>query len=363
MRTKSCHLVHSNRQALQGPSVPTAGALSPSRLARSTQSGSGKLCLLLLLGAACGEQATSPPSPASGGSPISGAGTAASFGGTPVAGGPAGGGAAGTAGAAGGGGAGGATPGTGGGGAGGGGAGSSGAAAAGAGAGGQASDPAQDAAAFAPLDGFQLLDPCDLTTYKVEPGGGAVCPQKDDVKNQHVTLHLAGDADVTYSVTLRVRGIVERYWYDGGTVDPVSNVFYRGGVPTVGGFASACKNKASSLPFTLPPELSPTDGCFNGFNVFGMSVSAPKQHFFLNYTTDKDGDRPPHAVYRQDYTVTLDMQGQATLDFYIIGSDEHQCYNHDQVVDGVQLPSAPYIGEFLQFNVVKVARKSAGALP
>jgi len=50
------------------------------------------------------------------------------------------------------------------------------------------------------------------------------------------------------------------------------------------------------------------------------------------------------------------MQGQATLDFYIIGSDEHQCYNHDKVIDGVTLTSSPYIGEFLQFDVLKVAR-------
>lgn len=341
-----------------------AGFTNPRTVTGAKPNSTGKLCLVLLLGVACGEQAGSQPNPAGGGSPqaSSGAGAAATNGGTAVVAGS--GGAAGVAGAAGG--SGGQPPASGGmpnTTAGSGGAGSSGAPAAGAGAGGQASDPAQDLAAFATLDGFRLLDPCDLTNYKVEPGAGAVCPQKDDVKNQHVAVHLAGDANVTYVVTLRVRGIVERYWYDGGTLDPVSKVFYRGGVPTVGGFASACKNKASSLPFTLPAELSPSDGCFNGFNVFGMAVSAPQQHFFLNYTTDKDGDRPPHAVYTQDYTVTVDIQGQATLDFYVIGSDEHQCYNHDKVVDGVQLPSSPYIGEFLQFDVVSVARKTPGAQP
>ena len=76
----------------------------------------------------------------------------------------------------------------------------------------------------------------------------------------------------------------------------------------------------------------------------------------MKYTTDKSGDRPPHAVYSQDYTVTIPMQGQATLDFFIIGSDEHQCYNHDKVIDGVTLNRSPYIGEFLQFDVVKVTR-------
>jgi hypothetical protein len=227
-----------------------------------------------------------------------------------------------------------------------------------AGASGTPNDPQADIAALAALNGFQLLDPCDLTMYQVQSDPGAVCPQKNEVKNQHVTVRLAGDGNVTYVVTLRVRGIVERYWYEGGTLDPVSKVFYTDRVPTVGGLASACKNKTSELPFSLPPDMSPTDGCFNGFNVFGMSVSAPQHHYFFNYTTDKNSDRPPHAVYKQDYTVDVEMQGQATLDFYVIGSDEHECYNHDQVIDGVKLSSSPYIGEFLQFDVMTVKRKS-----
>ena len=216
--------------------------------------------------------------------------------------------------------------------------------------------PADDTAALAPLNRYQLLDPCDMTNYQVQADPGAVCPQLNSVKNQHVSKKIAGDANVTYDVTLRVRGVVERYWYEGGTLDPVSKVFYTGGVPTVGGFTSACKNKASELPFALPAEVTPKDGCFNGFNVFAMTVSEPKQHFYLNYTADKNGDRPPHAVYSTDYTVKIQMKGQATLDFFIIGSDEHQCYNHDKVIEGVTLTSSPYIGNFLQFDVVQVMR-------
>src|SRR5450432_3971099 len=202
------------------------------------------------------------------------------------------------------------------------------------------------------LDKFQLLDPCDLTNYAVQPGLGSVCPQQNDVKNQHVSRQIAGDPNVTYDVTVRVRGIVEHYWYSGGMLDPVSKTFYLGGVPTVGGYSSACKNMASTLPFPLPAEITPTDGCFNGFNVFAMTVSAPAQHFYLNYTTDKDVDRPPHTVYQDDYTVTISIKGQAKLDFYVIGSDEHECYNHDKTIAGVSLPSSPYIGEFMQFDVV-----------
>jgi hypothetical protein len=200
------------------------------------------------------------------------------------------------------------------------------------------------------LDGFQLLDPCDLTNYSVQQDPGAVCPQKNEVKNQHVMLKFGGNAATTYEVTLRIRGVFEGYWYEGGSADP-GGAFYAGGVPTVGGFTSACKNHTDQLPFSLPPEITPTDNCFNGFNVAAMTVSAPKKQYYFNRTEDKDGDRPPHKVYRYDYVATIRIQGQASLDFYVIGSDEHQCYNHNTVIDGVSLPSSPYIGDFFQFDV------------
>lgn len=336
--------------------------ISKLKLARPLRFQARGLWVVLLLGAACSEAPTEPGGQATGGSMpgVSGASGAATTGGNSAAAGTssatagAGGGGAGAAGAGGQmsvtlGGTAGMQSTAGGGNAGAGGGGTGGA--------GGANDPAADLAAVAKLNGFQLLDPCDLTNYTISSDPGAVCPQKDDVKNQHVTLTLAGDAAVTYVVKLHVRGIVEGYWYDGGTLDPVSSTFYTGGVPTVGGNASACKNMASSLPFKLPTELAPTDGCFNGFNMFAMSVSAPKQHFFLNYTAKKDGDRPPHAVYKEDYTVSVEMQGQAMLEFYVVGSDEHECYNHDQTIAGVTLPTSPYIGEFLQFDVVSVSRK------
>ncbi|MEP7050996.1 MAG: hypothetical protein ABJB12_11605 [Pseudomonadota bacterium] len=212
-----------------------------------------------------------------------------------------------------------------------------------------------DLAAAAILNHYQLLDPCQAG-YHAVAAPGDVCPQDTAVKNQKIQLQFGGDASVTYNVTLHVRGIMEGYWYSGGTLDTKSNRFYTGGVPTVGGFTSACKNKTSELPFALPAEITPTDNCWNGFNMFGLTVSAPKQHYFLNYTAEKNQDRPPHAVYPSDYTVTIPIQGQAKLEFYIVGSDEHECYNFNAQVSGVTTMPSPYIGDFLQFDVVSVTR-------
>jgi hypothetical protein len=212
-----------------------------------------------------------------------------------------------------------------------------------------------DLAAAAVLNRYQLLDPCQ-SSYHAVATPGDVCPQDTAVKNQKIQLQFGGDAAITYNVTLHVRGIMEGYWYSGGTLDTKSNRFYTGGVPTVGGFTSACKNKTSELPFALPSEITPTDNCWNGFNMFGFTVSAPSQHYFLNYTSEKNGDRPPHAVYSSDYTVTIPIQGQAKIEFYIVGSDEHECYNFNGQVTGVTTMPSPYIGDFVQFDVMNVTR-------
>jgi hypothetical protein len=212
-----------------------------------------------------------------------------------------------------------------------------------------------DLAAAAVLDHYQLLDPCQAS-YKAVATPGDVCPQDTAVKNQAIPLQFAGDAAVTYNVTLHVRGIMEGYWYSGGVLDSANMTFYTGGVPTVGGYSSACKNKTSELPFALPAEITPSDNCWNGFNMFALTVSSPKQHYYLNYTAKKDNDRPPHAVYPSDYTVTIPIQGQAKLQFYVVGSDEHECYNVNQLTNGVNTTPSPYIGEFVQFDVTRVTR-------
>jgi hypothetical protein len=214
---------------------------------------------------------------------------------------------------------------------------------------------ADDLAAAAILNRYQLLDPCQ-SSYNAVATPGDVCPQDPAVKNQAIPLQFGGDASVTYNVTLHVRGIMEGYWYSSGMLDPTSMRFYTGGVPTIGGYSSACKNMTSELPFMLPAEVTPTDNCWNGFNMFALTVSAPNQHYYLNYTADKNVDRPPHAVYESDYTVTIPIQGQAKLQFYIIGSDEHECYNFDKLVSGVTTTPSPYIGEFVQFDVTNVTR-------
>ena len=150
-------------------------------------------------------------------------------------------------------------------------------------------------------------------------------------------------------------------------------VFYTGGLPTIHSAArqlpttrpvpGACKihppADEQQLPdsFTVPPEVAPADGCYNGFNIFAMTVSSPKKSYFLNYTMDFDGvDRQPHAVYKTDYTVTIPIAGQTKIDFYVIDGDHHQVANTNMTVPNLKNTQIkqPYSGNFLELQVVDV---------
>lgn len=244
---------------------------------------------------------------------------------------------------------------------------------------GQAGSLADPRVAAQVLDGFALLKPCFSA-----PGtcAGCTCDENSSSllnsgvapENQHLTKQFGGDAASVYDVELRVVGVAERYWYAGGTLDPTSKVFYTGGLPTIHSAQApnnnlsagqgACKihppqtNSNYPIPFSVPAEVAPSDGCYNGFNVFAMTVSSPKQTYFLNYTTDFDGvDRQPHAVYKTDYTVTIPIAGQAQIDFYVIDGDHHQVANTSMSVPNLKSAGIkqPYSGNFLELQVVSAA--------
>jgi hypothetical protein len=243
------------------------------------------------------------------------------------------------------------------------------------GAGGAAGGSLDDRSVAEVLDGFALLKPC---VDSFEPSGqnnngDCCCEELAANENQHVMKQLGGDSSITYDVTLRVAGVAERYWYAGGTLDPVSKLFYTGGLPTIHSASApnenlkpgqgACKihppetDGQFALPFAVPGEIRPSDGCYNGFNIFALTVSSPKQSYYLNYTTDFDGaDRQPHSVYKTDYTVTIPIAGQATLDFYTIDGDHHQVTNNGTLTVPELTTEQPYNGNFLELTLVDVTR-------
>jgi hypothetical protein len=232
-----------------------------------------------------------------------------------------------------------------------------------------------DRSAAEVIDGFALLKPCvaDFVPSGQNNNGDCCCEELAANENQHITKQFGGDAGVTYDVKVRIAGVAERYWYSGGMLDATSMIFYSGGLPTIHSMSApnnnlspgqgACKihppetDGQFALPFAVPVEIRPSDGCYNGFNIFALAVSAPKQSYYLNYTTDFDGaDRQPHAVYKTDYTVTIPITGQATLDFYTIDGDHHQVTNNGTMTVPDLKTMQPYNGNFLEFTVLDVTR-------
>ena len=226
------------------------------------------------------------------------------------------------------------------------------------------------------LDGFAILKPC-VSSFR--PSGNAsnrgdcCCEELAANENQRISKQFGGEANVTYNVTIRVAGVAERYWYAGGTLDATGKVLYTGGLPTIHSASApnnnlrpgqgACKihppetDSDFALPFTVPTEIRPSDGCYNGFNIFALTVASPKQSYYLNYTAEFDGaDRQPHAVYKTDYTVTIPITGQARLDFYTIDGDHHQVTNNGTITVPSLKTAQPYNGNFLELTVVDVKR-------
>jgi hypothetical protein len=225
------------------------------------------------------------------------------------------------------------------------------------------------------LDGFAILKPC-VSSFKpsgANNNGDCCCEELAANENQHISKQFGGDANVTYNVKLRIAGVAERYWYAGGTLDATSKIFYTRGLPTIHSASApnnnlrpgqgACKihppdtDRDFAIAFTVPVEVRPSDGCYNGFNIFALTVSSPKQSYYLNYTTDFDGsDRQPHSVYKTDYTVTIPIKGQASLDFYTIDGDHHQVTNNGTMSVPNVKTMQPYNGNFLEFTVLDVSR-------
>jgi hypothetical protein len=235
---------------------------------------------------------------------------------------------------------------------------------------------ANDRMAAQVLDGFAILKPC-VSSFKpsgnASNSGDCCCEELAANENQRITKQFGGDAAVTYNVKLRIAGVAERYWYAGGTLDATSKIFYTGGLPTIHSTAApnsnlragqgACKihppetDSQFALPFTVPTEIRPADGCYNGFNIFALTVASPKQSYYLNYTTDYDSvDRQPHSVYKTDYTITIQVTGQARLDFYTIDGDHHQVTNNGTMTVPNLKTAQPYNGNFLELTVVDVTR-------
>ena len=182
-------------------------------------------------------------------------------------------------------------------------------------------DAASPAAA---IDGFRFEFPCkDPMPENPKEGetglSGLVKGDPNTTDNFTSTKKFGGQPSKRYKVTLRFRGVVEPMLYKDG--QQVGEYFYIGGA----------KNNST-------------------YNVYQISVSSPKSHFFLN-RQDKVG----HSIFTIDYTQTIEIDGGAEVVFFGDGQNGKLITNFKKlVVPGIAPAPAPYNGQFVQVDVVDV---------
>ncbi len=174
----------------------------------------------------------------------------------------------------------------------------------------------------ASINGYRFEFPCkDAMPENPKPGAdcisGLVKGDPNTTDNFTAEKVFGGEKGKRYKVTLRIRGVVEPMMYKGG--EKVGEYFYIGGE----------KNNAT-------------------YNVYQISVSSPKSHYFLN-RQDKVG----HEIFTIDYTQTIEIDGGATVTFLGNGQNGRLISNFKKLLVA-DIDTKPFNGQYVQIDVVDV---------
>ena len=169
---------------------------------------------------------------------------------------------------------------------------------------------------IASLDDLRAELPCT--------GGGTAFDNCATVVSDEESATLAGEAGVTYDVSIQVTGVMEQKTYSDWTSR--DGMWIEDGTP---------------------------DG--SSFNVVRLQISSPAQTYYLNAGESFQG-----LCYLLDFAKTVVMSNGATITLYAdTGGDQLSILNIDGqgvpiVAPGVPPAPAAYDGQFLQVDVVSI---------
>jgi hypothetical protein len=159
---------------------------------------------------------------------------------------------------------------------------------------------------------------------------GATCLHPANTQHIERVVTLGGDADKTYVITLRVRGIWEPTKIQGGERPDKAHPF------TIGGM--------------LPAGTGSSDAV--SYQQYSLQVAEPKQVYWLN-----DHQYLAHAIHKEDYQATIRVRGGAKVTVIMNDGNERQIANFTK--DYFQgLPpydTAPSTGQSLRLDVMAVS--------
>ena len=150
---------------------------------------------------------------------------------------------------------------------------------------------------------------------------------------------IGGDPAYTYAVTFRFRGVVEQKTYTGASAGCCNE-------PAVG----------TNAAFFVTGGTAAGDN----FAVYSLTVSNPNFTYYLNAGVSGAGVGGVPTVFEIDYEVTIPVNGGATVTLSGNSIDSLEVANQTDGLGGVPISipgvsvSQPYVGQFVQMNVVNV---------
>jgi hypothetical protein len=176
------------------------------------------------------------------------------------------------------------------------------------------------------LDALFIDAPCDAAT-PAPPANMATCQHPPNTQHIEKTVTFGGDADVTYSVTLRVRGVWEPTSIAGGQRPDTDNPLTIGGTVAVG----------SGDPIN--------------YQQYFIKVAKPAQTYWLN-----DYQYVAHDIHKEDYEATLQIAGGSSVVVTMNDGNDHQIANWtEDYFEGLEpYATMPSTGQLLRLDVVSV---------
>jgi hypothetical protein len=155
---------------------------------------------------------------------------------------------------------------------------------------------------------------------------GATCDHPPNTQHIEREVTLGGDASITYTVTLSVRGIWEPTHIAGGTAPSSEEPFKIGGTIAAGNAIE--------------------------YQQYSIEVSAPAQTYWLN-----DHQYVAHDIHKLDYEAAIEAQGGATVTVIMNDGNERQIANYTRdYFEGLPpYDTAPSTGQMLRLDVVSVS--------
>lgn len=196
----------------------------------------------------------------------------------------------------------------------------------GGGSGGQGNTGGVDPLTFASeLDGLFIDVPCQEPTPVPLPDE-ATCDHQNGTQRFEESVVFGGEPATTYLLTLRVRGIWEPTFINGGEAPD------------------------AELPFKIGGEVA--EGNAIDYQQFFISVSDPAETYWLN-----DYQYTAHDIHKADYEITIPVVGGASVNVVVNDGNERQIANYPQEIfqDLPPYDQEPTTGQLLQLEVVSVS--------